>query len=89
MLKLQEELYTSTDAELQQWYSNLKPLADLIVQKYIDFLPSQNYAIRSGVHPNTAFGISLALDYAITTGNKELENLLKERSIAYYSNDKS
>ncbi len=89
LLKLQEELYTSTDAELRQWYNNLKPLADLIVQKYIDFLPRQTYAIRSGVHPNTAFGISLALDYAVTTGDKELEKLLKERSIAYYGNDKN
>jgi hypothetical protein len=89
LLKLQEELYTSTDAEMQQWHENLKPLADLIAQKYIEFLPRQTYAIRSGVHPNTAFGISLALDYAITTKNKELENLLKERSIAYYNNDKN
>lgn len=89
LLKLQEELYTSTDAEMQQWYNNLRPLADMIVVKYIDFLPRQTYAIRSGVHPNTAFGISLALDYAVTTGNKELENLLKERSVAYYNNDKN
>lgn len=89
LLKLQEELYTSTDVEMQQWYKNLKPLADLIVQKYIEFLPRQTYAIRSGVHPNTAFGISLALDYAIITENKELENLLKERSTAYYGSDKN
>ena len=89
LLKLQEELYTSTDAQMQQWHKNLKPLEALIVEKYIDFLPRQTYAIRSGVHPNTAFGISLALDYAITTENKMLENLLKERSTAYYGNDKN
>lgn len=88
LLKLQEELYKSTDVDMRQWYENLKPLAKLIEEKYVDFLPRQTYAIRSGVHPNTAFGISLALDYAVTTANKDLEKLLKERSLAYYGNDK-
>ncbi|MDR0659878.1 MAG: DUF2891 domain-containing protein [Prevotellaceae bacterium] len=89
LLKLQEELYKSTDVQMRQWYQNLQPLAELIEQKYIEFLPRQTYAIRSGVHPNTAFGISLALDYAITTEKKQLENLLKERSLAYYKSDKN
>lgn len=89
LLKLQEELYKSNDAEMKKWYTNLQPLVEVMVQKFIDFLPRQTYAIRSGVHPNTAFGISLALDYAISTGNKELEKLLKERSIYYYGSDQN
>lgn len=87
LLKLAEELYTSHDIQHAEWYANVKPLADLIVQQYLDFLPKQTYPIRSGLHPNTAFGLSLALDYAVTTGNSELETMIKERAIAYFTND--
>ncbi len=89
LLKLAEELSSGSDMEMRQWYENLQPLTDLIIQRYMEFLPKQTYPIRSGVHPNTAFGISLALDYAIATRNKALEQLLKERSITYYGNDVS
>ena len=53
----------------------------------MEFLPKQTYPIRRGVHPNTAFGMSFALDYAHASGNKELEKVLVERSITYYFND--
>ena len=59
-----------------------------IVDRYIDFLPKQTYAIRTGVHPNTAFGIAFALDYARAAGNTAFENLLIERSSTYYGHDK-
>lgn len=89
LLKLADELYNWNDADGKTWSKNLKPLADAITQQYIDFLPKQNYPIRTGVHPNTAFGISFALDYARKTKNEKLEKLLIERSLAYYSKDKN
>jgi hypothetical protein len=39
------------------------------------------------VHPNTAFGLAFALDYAKTTGDRELEALLNERSRTYFGKD--
>ena len=89
LLKLAEELYDWNDADGKVWSRNLKPLTDAIAQQYIDFLPKQNYPIRTGVHPNTAFGISFALDYARRTKNEKLEKLLVERSLAYYAKDRN
>jgi hypothetical protein len=44
--------------------ANLQPLADAIVARHLAFLPGQVYGIRRGVHPNTAVGMALVLDYA-------------------------
>jgi len=87
LLKLAEELYTWDDADGKVWLDNLAPLAEAIAKMYIEFLPKQTYAIRTGVHPNTAFGIAFALDYAKAAKNKELEKLLTDRSYYYYLND--
>jgi hypothetical protein len=65
----------------------LQPLADAFVEKYLAFLPKQNYPIRTGVHPNTAFGLAFALDYARAAGEKKLESLIVERAQTYYGHD--
>src|SRR2546423_13418729 len=59
----------------------------MIVQKYVEFLPKQTYPIRTGVHPNTAFGRALAFDYATTVGDRRLESLIAERSRTYFYRD--
>lgn len=89
LLKLVEELYNWDDKDGKKWLQNLKPLELEIVKRYLEFLPKQTYAIRTGVHPNTAFGIAFALDYARTAKNKQLEELLIERSYHYYYRDKN
>jgi hypothetical protein len=89
LLKLTEELNGWNDPQGKAWSQNLKPLTDAIVVRYIDFLPKQNYPIRTGVHPNTAFGISFALDYARATKNYQLESILTERGMNYYFNDEN
>ncbi|HXQ74390.1 MAG TPA: DUF2891 domain-containing protein [Pyrinomonadaceae bacterium] len=86
-LKLAEELHGWNDTDGRRWSENLKPLADALSQSYRNFLPKQTYPIRTGVHPNTAFGLAFALDYAKTTGDRELESLLDERSRTYYAKD--
>ncbi len=87
LLKLAEELHGWNDQDGVAWSKNLQPLADGFVEKYLAFLPKQNYPIRTGVHPNTAFGLSFALDYARAAGDKKLEALLVERSRTYFGND--
>src|SRR5262249_23001315 len=70
LLKLGEELHSWNDPDAQRWWQNLQPLAAALTDKYLSFLPKQNYPIRTGVHPNTAFGLTFALDYAREVGNK-------------------
>ena len=87
LLKLAEELHGWEDPDGREWSRNLKPLADTLVASYIAFLPKQTYPIRSGVHPNTAFGLTFALDYARAVDHKQLRELVEERSRAYYGKD--
>ena len=65
MLKLADELRlaTSSDAQALEWRS-LSRWSTRWSQRYLEFLPKQTYPIRTGVHPNTAFGLAFALDYA-------------------------
>ena len=86
-LKLAEELHSWNDADGKRWSENLQPLAELLSKSYRTFLPKQTYPIRTGVHPNTAFGLAFALDYAKATGDRELEALLDERSRTYFGKD--
>src|SRR5438876_3867747 len=89
LLKLAEELHGWNDEDGRRWSRNLTSLADAFVEKYLAFLPKQNYPIRTGVHPNTAFGLAFALDYAHTLGNQKLASLIVERSRSYYAGDKN
>ena len=89
LLKLAQALHGWTDADGKLWASNLEPLAEALAQNYIRFLPKQTYPIRTGVHPNTAFGLAFALDYATAMGNKKLQSLIEERSRYYFGKDVS
>lgn len=88
LLKLAEELHGWEDEDGIKWAKNLKPLEKEIVSRYFSFLPKQTYPIRTGVHPNTAFGIAFALDYSRAVGNKRFENLLIATSHRYFLNDR-
>jgi hypothetical protein len=87
LLKLAEELHAWDDPDGRQWARNLKPLADTIAVRYRSFLPKQTYPIRTGVHPNTAFGLAFALDYARAVGDRPLQELVERRSRDYYGRD--
>jgi len=87
LLKLAEELSRLNDAEAATWSKNLQPLVDALVSRYVVFLPKQTYPIRTGVHPNTAFGLAFAFDYAKAVGNTQLVTLIAERSRTYFAND--
>ncbi len=87
LVKLAEELGRGEGPELRQWSNNIKPVADALVTRYLDFLPKQTYPIRTGVHPNTAFGLAFAWDYAEAAGNRRLADLVRERALTYFSGD--
>ncbi len=89
LLKLAEELYTWKDPSGKVLYKTLSPLTEKIVANYLNFLPKQTYPIRTGVHPNTAFGLLFALDFARTTGHEELKNIILKRSLEYFTYDVS
>jgi len=88
LLKLSEELYTWDDPDAKKWYEALKPLNQLISEKYQIYLPKLAYPIRVGTHTNTAFGLTFAHDYAMTVGDKELQSIIESRARDFYFEDK-
>jgi hypothetical protein len=89
LLQLQNELLSWQDADARVWAKTLQPLCDTVIGLWMQFLPKQTYANRTGVHPNTAFGMVLALDYAKATGNKAFESALLQSARRLYGNDRS
>ena len=87
-MKLHEELYLWDDPDAARWSEALRPLAETIVGKYLDFFPRQKYPVRVGTHFNTAFGLAFAHDYAARLGINELGALVDERARAYFLADR-
>ncbi len=88
LLKLSEELYTWNNPDAKRWFEILQPLNKAISSKYQDYLPKLVYPIRVGTHTNTAFGLGFAHDYAVTTGDAGLQNIIESRSKDFYMTDK-
>jgi hypothetical protein len=88
-LQLQTELFGWQDEDAKRWYDIFKPLTDLLTAKYADYLPKLFYPIRTGQHDNSAFGLSLAYDYAKTVGNTSFEQTIIEHSKRLYLNDRN
>ena len=89
LLKLAEELHTWDHPLARELESNLKPLTELIADRFEAFLPTLNYQIRVGEHPNTAFGMSFAHDYALAVGDLTFKNLIEQRAIEFFAKDQS
>ena len=87
LLKLSAELETSSHPRAKSWAEALRPLAIEIRRRFMDFLPKLTYPNRTGVHSNTAYSMSLALDYARAIKDTEFEALLLSRAMEYFSGD--
>ena len=84
MLKLQEELERSETEAAKGWASILQPLTTKIVSLWTEFQPKLVYPLRVGQHTNTAFGLSLAIDYARSVGDASFEDLIKHNSSVFF-----
>ncbi|RRT86993.1 DUF2891 domain-containing protein [Empedobacter falsenii] len=89
LLQLQMELNHWQDKDAQVWAKNMKPLSDLIIVRYKEYLPKLVYPIRTGTHDNTAFGLSLAIDYARSVNDKTFEKVIIDNANRLYLKDKS
>ncbi|BDC49092.1 hypothetical protein F183_A14080 [Bryobacterales bacterium F-183] len=84
LLKLDEELRTWDDPQGREWAQSMRPLTDLIVNLWSAYLPKQTYPNRTGVHPNTAFGLVFALDWARSAKDTKFEAQIVQRAKDYY-----
>lgn len=84
VLKLDQELKISEDKALRELYTHLQPLTQKIVTLWKDFLPKQSYPNKTGVHGNTAFALSLAIDWAAAVQDTGFEKILKDKASLFY-----
>jgi hypothetical protein len=87
LLQLDTELLSWNNEQGQQWHQVLQPLTESIVNLWKAYLPKQTYPNRTGVHPNTAFGLAFALDWARTVGDTTFENAIVNKARLFYSNN--
>jgi len=84
LLKLDQELRTFDDPLARQWAMTLNPLTEKIVELWKDFLKKETYPNRTGVHPNTAFGLVFALDWARTVNDNTFEAAIIDKAKEFY-----
>jgi hypothetical protein len=87
LLMLSAELNRHDTDEGRRWSKTLNPLADEFVRRFLDFLPKATYPTRVGTHFNSAFAVTLALEYSEVMSNEPLRRLLVDKASAWYRND--
>jgi hypothetical protein len=88
LLMLAGELSQHDSERGRRWYAALQPLTDVFEQRFLEFLPKATYPIRVGTHFNTAFALTLALDYAHATDAGELAELCRTTAKRWYLDDR-
>lgn len=89
LLKLQLELETSKEPFAKELAENLKPLSNLIIERYMEFLPKLLYPVRAGTHSNTAFGLNFAWDYAVHSNNTIFQKSIKDNAVRLFQKDEN
>ncbi|HET8524544.1 MAG TPA: DUF2891 domain-containing protein [Thermomicrobiales bacterium] len=77
LLTLQNELRGWDDPDAAHWADAVQPLADLLAGNLTGWLPKLTYPQRTGVHPNTAFGLSRSYDFARWRADRGDDALLR------------
>lgn len=80
---------SGADPGLAEWRENVRPLEAAIASRFADFLPKLTTPIRTGVHPNTAFALAEAVDWARAVHRDDFEKTVVARSRAFYGKDRS
>ncbi|HSQ33019.1 MAG TPA: DUF2891 domain-containing protein [Gemmatimonadaceae bacterium] len=88
LLMLAAELARADSAEGGRWHAALAPLARAFADHFRAFLPKAAYPIRVGTHFNTAFALSLALEYADACDDADLAALVRTKAHAWYGGDR-
>jgi hypothetical protein len=87
LLALASELHAGSDPHSRSWVRAIRPLEEFIAEAFCNYLPRLPYPVRTGVHSNTAFGLTLALDYAREAAQASLEAAIVSRARDFYGAD--
>jgi hypothetical protein len=89
-LALAHEARDFDDLDAKKWALALQPFAGTVAKCFLQWLARATYPVRYGVHENSAFGMSRALDYAqclATAGDRALLDAITAKAYAWYGAD--
>ncbi len=89
-LMLADELRGWEDPDATRWRDAMGGLEHAIRAGFLAWLPKQTYPLRIGLHPNSAFGLSLALGFARSDardGRPELKAAIRDAAMRWFAND--
>jgi hypothetical protein len=87
LLMLAGELTRHDSEDGRRWSRTLTPLADAFADRFRSFLPLATYPVRVGTHYNTAFALTLTLDYAMAVGDAGLADLCRAKARDWHLGD--
>lgn len=79
-------LRLAAESDGTPWSETLQPLADVFVERFLEWLPKATYPFRGGIHGNTAFAFSLLLPY-VQAHNTGLLEAVDEVAARWYRDD--
>jgi Protein of unknown function (DUF2891) len=82
-----ELLEARDDPDAARWAENLEPLVELLIGRLVAWLPKLTYPVRSGIHVNTAFSLSLSLPLARLRGDSALLDAATRAATRWYADD--
>jgi hypothetical protein len=89
ILKVSAELSDWKDPDGEKWAANMAPLATWASSEMTTFLHDLTQPNRGGVHPNSAFGMYLMLDYVELAKADALHAAVIDAATRFYTNDKN
>jgi hypothetical protein len=88
LLKLYAELLTWDDPDAKAWAQNMAPMVQQFSKKLADYYKDLPFPTRTGMHPNTAFSITLLLDYTEVANDADLRDIAVKTANRFFANDR-
>ena len=89
-LMLVHEITLWEDEAAVQWLATVRPLADVITELSLAWLPKATYPVRVGMHNNSAFGLARSVpwaQYLAEQGDPRLLTAITQAATQWYGED--
>jgi hypothetical protein len=87
LLMLCAELARHADPAGRRWSRAIAPLGVSFASRFKAFLPKAKYPIRVGTHFNTAFALSLTIEFSAAASDDSLASLVRDTAQRWYDSD--
>ena len=88
LVQLAAEVAEWNDDDARIWSRDLQLLVDVALRRLETWLPKLSHPVRTGDHSQSAFSLSLMLDFARVTGRDEFEKLIESTIRRFYLSDR-